>query len=365
MKIMFYYGSMYRGGSQRVISTLANNFVQRGDEVSIMVTDSRPTGYKLDERVRYINQCAEATSSGLVSAVRNNLHHLALTRKYLREIRPDVVFCFDSKMVAEALLTKAFLGIKTIGFEPSNPYSSHRGFFWESMRQVATPFADGYIFSVEGVRQYYPRLTRKKSALIPTGVFAETIPATVPPLHQRPGKKVCAVGRLHFVKGFDVLIRAFARFHQKFPDYTLHIYGEGPERTGLEELIRQLEADSYIMLEGYVQDVPAKLCENTMFVLSSSIEGMPNALIEALACGLACVSTNCNFGPADLITDGENGLLVPVGDVEALAQALERIAADPALAERLAQNALKIRETHAMEKICGQFHDYITAIVRP
>lgn len=100
-----------------------------------------------------------------------------------------------------------------------------------------------------------------------------------------------------------------------------------------------------------------------MFVMTSRYEGMPNALIEAMACGLPCVCTDCDFGPAELIRDGESGLLVPVDDVAAIAAAMERIADDPALAGRLSRGALEIRQTHGREEICGQYRDYILSVI--
>ena len=100
-----------------------------------------------------------------------------------------------------------------------------------------------------------------------------------------------------------------------------------------------------------------------MFVMTSRFEGMPNALIEAMACGLPCVCTDCDFGPAELIRDGESGLLAPVDDVAAIAAAMGRVADDAVLAERLSRGALEIRRTHAREIICGQYRDYILSVV--
>jgi Glycosyltransferase len=361
---MFNYGSMYMGGAERVISSLANDFVKRGDQVSIMVTDSLPSGYPLDERVRFINQNAEASSASLIDAIQHNMHRVELTRKYLREIRPDVVVCFGVNNLTFVVLSRFFLSIKTIGSERSNPYHSEEGRFWKKMKQIVSPVADGYIFSTAGAKKYYPQQTQRKSAVIPNGIFADTIPEAVLPLNQRNRNKICAVGRLHPVKGFDILIRAFAIFHRYFPDYTLHIYGEGEERTSLGNLISQLNVKNSVMLEGHVADIPQKLCENNMFVLSSHHEGMPNALIEAMACGLPCVATRCDFGPTELITDEENGLLVPVGNAEIMAKAMERIASDSAFAEKLSRNAIKICETHSMEIVANQFYDYIVSVAK-
>lgn len=363
MKIMFNYGSMYMGGAERVISSLANNFVERGAVVSIMVTDSLPSGYPLDKRVRFINQNASTSSSGMINAIKNNLRRVILTRKYLQEIQPDLVICFGINNLTMIILARSSRNMRTIGSERSNPYLASEGRFWKLMKRIVSPCADGYIFSTEGAQKYYPKWTQKKSVIIPNGIFADSLPEHVPPLRQRNGKQICAVGRLDPVKGFDSLIHAFARFHENYPEYTLHIYGEGRERANLTALIHKLDLESSVILEGYCADIPGKLCESIIFCFSSLYEGMPNALIEAMACGLPCVSARCDFGPTELIIDGENGLLVPVGDVEAMSKAMERIAADSALANKLSKNALKIRETHSRERISELFYNYITSIM--
>lgn len=363
MNIMFYYGTLYMGGAERVISSLANNFVKRGDKVSIMVTDSLPAGYELDPGVRFINQNAEASSTGIIDAVRNNIRQMKITRKYLLEINPDVVFCFGINNLTLCLLAGFGMNMKIISSERSNPYHADDGRFWTMMKQIISPFADGYVFSTEGARNYYPKRTQRKSTVIPNGIFADTIPDTVEPLGKRKGRVVCSSGRLHPVKGFDILIRAFAMFHEDFPEYSLHIYGEGEEREALEKLVCQLSLEDSVFLEGHVTDIPRKLCENYIYGLASLHEGMPNALIEAMSCGLPCVAANCDFGPGELIKDGENGLLVPVGDVEAMAKAMGRIAGDVIFAEKLAENARNIYQTHSAEKISNQFHDYIISIL--
>jgi len=362
LHIMFYYSSMQRGGAERVISSLANDFVRRGAEVSILVLDDKPSRYPLDARVHFINLCANKSSSNVLTAVRNNLRRMMLTRKTFQNKRPDVVVCFGINNLAFALAAKSGLSIKTIGSERSNPFRTDVGRFWTKMKQLLSPYADGYIFSTEGARTYYPEKTREKSVVIPNGVFADTMPDIVPKLSERWQKTVCSTGRLQPVKGFDVLIDAFWRFRQRFPDYTLHIYGEGKQRAVLEKLVREKGLENHAFLEGYVDDIPAALCRHTMFAFTSRHEGMPNGLIEALACGLPCVAANCDFGPSDLIQHEENGLLVPVGDAEATANAMARIAANSGFADKLARNALKIRETHSMGEIAKRFHDYIVCV---
>ncbi|MBP1762977.1 MAG: glycosyl transferase, group 1 [Firmicutes bacterium] len=362
MHIMFYYGTLQQGGAERVISSLANDFVKRGAEVSILVVDEKPSLYSLDARIHFINLSANAHSKTLFAAIKNNLRRISLTCEVFKGSRPDIVVCFGINNLAFALAAKRCLPIKIVGSERSNPFRSEESFFWKTMKKLLSPYADGYIFSTEGAKSYYPAKTRNKSAVIPNGIFADTMPETVPEPRKRRPRTICATGRLEAVKGFDTLINAFARFHESFPDHTLHIYGEGGQQVVLEKLIREKGLEKHAFLEGYAVDVPAALCRHTMFAFASRHEGMPNSMIEALACGLPCVATDCDFGPSELIRDGQNGLLVPVDDVAAMADAMKRIASDELLAKKLSQNALKIRETHSMEKISKRFYEYIIRV---
>ncbi|MBP2639412.1 MAG: hypothetical protein H6Q66_363 [Firmicutes bacterium] len=364
MHIMFYYVSMRRGGAERVISSLANDFVRRGAEVSILVLDDQPSQYPLDDKVNMIKLGTIADSQNIFAAVKNNLRRIVMTRKTLKERHPQAVVCFGINNLAFALAAKLGLDIKIIGSERSNPYHSNVGHFWKKMKKLLSPYADGYIFSTEGAKGYYPKKTQDKSVIIPNGIFAGTLPAIVPDIAKRRPKTICTTGRLEPVKGFDILVEAFSRFHQSFPEHTLHIYGEGKQKAALQRLILEKGLEKHAFLEGYAEDVPAVLCSHTMFAFTSHHEGMPNGLIEALACGLPCVAANCDFGPAELIRDGENGLLAAVGDPEAIAGAMKRIASDAAFAEKLSKNALKIRETHSPAEISRRFYDYITNVAK-
>jgi len=363
LKIMFYYASMHLGGAERIIATLANNFVARGDEVAVMVNDSLPTGYPLDRRVRFINQNAESDSHGMLDAIRHNLRRVILTRKYFREIRPDVVLCFAINNLTFTVLARPGLGIKAIGSDRNNPNYSEYG-VWDKVRNHIAPRAEGFIFQTQAARNYYPHSVQERSVVIPNGIAPEELSAQVDPLDQRIPGSICAVGRLEQQKGFDTLIRAFAIFLEKNPGYTLTIFGEGTERQKLEAMIAGLGLTSQVILAGRISNVFEELSRREIFVLSSRFEGMPNALMEGMACGCACISTDCDFGPGELIQDGLNGLLIPVDDQAAMAAAMERLARDTVFAQNLAQNALKIRETHSMENMAGRFYDYITAIWR-
>ena len=200
--------------------------------------------------------------------------------------------------------------------------------------------------------------------MIHNGLFSEDIPEEGTAFADRDHKAICAVGRLdNDQKAYDVMFKAFALFHEKHPEHVLNIFGRGVDEPALRQLIAQLGLEDRIILHGNRPHVIQEIKDMGMFVMTSRYEGMPNALIEAMACGLPCVCTDCDFGPAELIRDGESGLLVPVYDVAAIAAAMERIADEPALAGRLSRGALEIRQTHGREKICGQYRDYILSVI--
>jgi GalNAc-alpha-(1->4)-GalNAc-alpha-(1->3)-diNAcBac-PP-undecaprenol alpha-1,4-N-acetyl-D-galactosaminyltransferase len=361
--ILFYYGSMQGGGAERVIASLANNFVTRGAKITIMVLDDRPSKYYLDERVNYVNMAVTGNSHSVFEATVNNIQRLYATRKQMKHLQPDVVVCFGINNFSFAYVARLFLRYKIIGSERSNPYTSSNG-FWGKMKKYLSPMADGYIFQTNGARSYYPVKTQKYGIVIPNGIFASQILDTLLPVHKRKDKIICATGRLHKVKGYETLIRAFSIFHKKHADYTLQIVGEGPERKNIEKQIEDLGLSEYVNLLGFSYNISDILCSSSMFVLSSLHEGMPNSLIEAMACGLPCISTDCDFGPSELIINGKNGLLVPVGDAEKMAVAMVRIANDSEFANYLANNALSVHKTHSMEKITNEFYNYIEFVAK-
>lgn len=363
MRIMFFHSSMQAGGAERMISALANYYAERDITVAILVIDDLPSDYPLHDKIRFINLFRRRKSKNIVRAIKNNLRLIKLCRKTLREERPDCIICFGINTLVFALLAKGFMNIKIIGSERTNPNYDKNG-FWKKMKIFASPFADGYIFQTNAVKDFYPVAVRRKSEIIPNGLFMDYTQIDIIPISKRNPSSMCAVGRLEYVKGYDTLIRAFAIFVRRFPTYELTIYGEGCERIGLETLIRDLDLEGKVILAGRVENILEEISKHKVFVLSSRFEGMPNALIEGMACGCACISTDCNFGPRELISDGESGILVAVEDINAMAGALEQLASDDYLLQKLANNAVKIGKTHSIERIAEKYLTYIRTVVQ-
>ncbi len=152
-------------------------------------------------------------------------------------------------------------------------------------------------------------------------------------------KKIISSGRLVPDKGFDVLIEAFAQVATDLPDWTLHIYGDGPAKKNLENLIRIFDLEDRVFLEGQTEDMQAALMQASFFVLSSKAEGLPMSLIEAQSLGLPCISTDCAPGIREIVEEYENGLIAPVGDVPVLARHMRKLAKDRELFSAYSENA--------------------------
>jgi glycosyltransferase involved in cell wall biosynthesis len=192
--------------------------------------------------------------------------------------------------------------------------------------------ADFVVFQSKHVQNLFSKEIQAKSTIIrnPVGVpcFADPFPAN----------RIVTVGRYATQKNHKLLIQSFYIFHQTHTTYTLHLYGDGPLRNELQMLIEDLHLQNDVFLEGFKENIHEEISNAKMIVLSSDFEGMSNALMEAMMMGIPCISTSCT-GSNELLNNEETGLLVPVGDKEALASAMCRMADDDELRNRLRDHA--------------------------
>ena len=178
-------------------------------------------------------------------------------------------------------------------------------------------------------------------------------------------KRIVMVARLHENKNQALVMEAFREAtRERFGDYRLSLYGDGPDRIKLQHLAASLGIDSRVEFKGNVKHVAEHIEKARIFVLASGHEGMPNSLIEAMSLGLACISTDCPCGgPRDLIEDGVNGLLIPVGDVGALRDAMVRLMESEELCDKLGTEAVKVRERFAPEVANARWKEYLEEIM--
>jgi glycosyltransferase involved in cell wall biosynthesis len=200
-------------------------------------------------------------------------------------------------------------------------------------RDLLYPYAAGVICQTQAGRDFITsRISMRRATVIPNPVDR-----VIEPSERQRDRVVLGVGRFVQKKAFSQLIEAFANMEAR--DWRLVLCGDGPLRADLERDADTFGVSDRIEFPGLVADLRPYFLQAGLFALPSLSEGYPNALAEAMVSGLPCVSYDCATGPSDLITQEDNGLLVPVGDVEALAAALDRLASDSELAERLGARA--------------------------
>lgn len=170
------------------------------------------------------------------------------------------------------------------------------------------------------------------------------------------------MGRLSEQKHFDLLLQAFANLKDAHPEWTLTILGEGELRSQLEDLRDRLGLKDRVYLPGVVKNPHDFLRQADFFVMSSLFEGFPNAICEAMACGLPVISTDCPSGPREIIREGIDGILVPTEDVSALTAAIQKLMLDQALRQDLGRNALEITERFSLERIMGMWDEILQEV---
>jgi len=352
MKIVFVIPHMNVGGAQRVCYNLIGWLQEHTDEIVhlIVYSDSRKDyGFDLSDIPH------SYARGGLVKKM------IAL-RKELKRLNPDVVITMGVPGVMFDIPAMLGLKMKHIVSERNDPAHFAGRTSTRIVSRALMRLADGYVFQTDDAQSFYGGSIARRSIVIPNPLFnVEKMPISPCELNT---KTIVSVGRLNKQKNQSMLIEAYAKVYHHHPEYKLVIYGEGPERSKLEELVRSLGIQDVCELPGATSEVLEKIYCASLFVLPSDFEGMPNALMEAMALGLPCISTDCPCGgPRELIRDGENGLLVPVGDKVTLVSAMEKMINDREMALRMGKNALGIRDTHSMDVICLRWLDYFKQVV--
>jgi glycosyltransferase involved in cell wall biosynthesis len=314
-----------------------------------------PSFYKLDSRVNIIHLSLAGNSASPVAALRANARRVASLRKQIIDKRPEAFISFMVHCNILALLASIGTNVPTILCEHNDPSQYVIGPIWSSLGLLTYPFADAVTFLTENVAQRWRWLGN--ASVMPNPVVIGESSSNASSYWPDGTRRMLAVGRLAAVKGYDRLLSAFKQVAQRFPDWSLTILGEGPERRNLEQQVRELGLVSRISMPGNVKDPFIWMKEADLLVMSSHYEGFPCVLGEAMACGLPAISFDCDSGPRDIIRHEVDGLLVPPNDVPALASAMERLMSDEGARARLAERASEIMDRYGLEIILQRWDE--------
>lgn len=347
-------GGIGSGGSDRVVSVLANEFVARGWAVDILALtgdDTIDRDLAPEITVRFERPIRSLRKP--VQVALRMLRGAALVRSYVRE-HPEAVVVSLIAWVNMCTVAGT-IGIAhgpVILSERTDPASDPSHPLARRLRNACYRRADALAFQTPDAQRYFARLARVPSEVIPNPV-SPGLPVWEP---AGGDVEIVTAARLEAEKNIPLLIDAFAPIARVDPRARLRVFGGGKLRQQLQDRIDAAGLTQSVRLEGHASDVHQRMSRASMFVMSSNFEGMPNALLEAMSMGMPVISVDCPIGgPRMLIDDGVNGVLVPVGDVTALSRQMQRLLDDPEGARALGERAADTREQHSIAHIADRW----------
>ena len=352
-KICFMINTLTGGGAERVTSIVTSHLSQNSDmEIHLITLAKKEKEYELaPEVIRHNLDLDFLSTKGMIKS-------FLVTRKYMSSLNCDCYVGIDifANIIVSSLnvLSKR----RTIISERNAPKQVQIKGIMKILRKMFYRFADCVVFQTEGAKNDSPSNIAQKGVVIPNPVKSN-LPRNIPTEHV-----ICAAARLSEEKNYYLLINAFKEVVKSHPEYSLSIFGQGVMENELKEYVDGLGLTDKIVFEGYCDDVHDRIKNAEVFVLSSNYEGLPNSLLEAMAMGFAVISTDCPpGGPRSLIDDGKNGILVPVGDENAMIDALLRYIEDSNFRKKAGELALEVNNKYAVENITSAWHDCIENVV--
>lgn len=342
--------TLHAGGSERVMSLLANTFAQKGYEVEIVCINKHLVFYPIDEKVKVWFAEDEVKSPSILKKV-------LWLRNHIKNDRPDVVIAFMLEVYCVTLASLIGVSVPVISSERIDPHFFGRAkglLRWLLLRRTTH-----LVVQTVRIKDFYSAKLQSRTTIIPNPVTDKVFSLT-PTLKQ---KRIIAVGRLAYQKNYPMMFRAFAKVHHDFPDWQLVVYGNGPQKDEIRGVIERLGMEGHIILAGKSDHVVEEMNKSSLFVMSSDYEGMSNALLEAVCVGLPVISTDVS-GARDLITEGVNGYIVPVGNERALTLALSSMLSSPEKMDEMGRQSKALAPRFREEQIVGQWEELIKKVVR-
>lgn len=353
-KYLFVVPSLSNGGAERVVTVLSSGLASNGIDVTVLRYFKTDADYPIDERVNVIT-LSDGYESDYLKI--NKIKMLRKLGQIIKKEDPDYIIPFLRYVNLHTYLSCGHKYRKRIIFTLRNSPFTKRGLI-EKTHDFLVNNLNKTIVQTNAQKKYFKAKAHKHIEVLNNPVNEIFLDA------QRNKADnsflVVSAGRLNSQKNFSMLITAFANFSQDKPNVCLHIYGDGEKSEELHQLINKLNCSEKIKLMGRTNDLVNIYNGASLYILSSNFEGMPNALLEAMAIGLPCIATDCPTGPSEMIVNEENGLLVPVGDVEKMQEAIEFMYNNRDQAEKMGKHAREfVSENYRIEKIVDRFLEIV------
>lgn len=349
-KILLINSSLNRGGSERVMSILANELSKREYIVSMAIVYPEENVYKLEDSINTISLNYKNKINIL-----KKFEQVYRLKNIIKSDNYDVIISFMQSINILTLLASINYKGKLIISERNDP-SKIKNIVLNTLANILYPKADILVVQTDSVINYFNKKIQKQCIVIPNPIN----PNLPKPYRGNRDKRIVAVGRLNYQKNFSLLLRAFKKFLKRYDDYILEIYGEGILLESLKEECKSLNIIEKVVFKGYVSNVNNEILKAKMYVSSSDYEGISNAMLEALGMGIPTICTDCPVGGARLIIKNKyNGLLVPVGDVDKLAKSMIELVENDKLVKKISLNSVNVNNDYSVEKIIDKWEKII------
>ena len=344
-KILIINNGLASGGIERASTSMANHFASLGHEVVILALYKSMHFFDLHPSIIFIEPNMPSGSKLYM------LKMMAYVRKHVKQIKPDTILAYGE-------WTNCFVGLALAGIKVPIFYTDrmrpngHLPLAHRVLRKIYYPRAKGIIAQSELAK----RIISERTGATRIKVIYNPVNAIEKVVCEKKRIIVC-VGRFTAEKGHKVLIDAVSKM--KHEGWQLSLVGDGPLKGDLERQVEQLCIKDSVVFHGAMKDFRKELSEASIFVMPSLREGFPNALIEAMSVPLPCIATRCTEAMDEVVKDGMDAILVPAGDAEALAEAIDMLIDNPVKCETLAKNANLVRERLNFNKIAEEHLNYI------
>ncbi|MEZ4802631.1 MAG: glycosyltransferase family 4 protein [Gelidibacter sp.] len=349
------------GGAERVVTALANYFTDYYEVTIISILKAEPF-YPLHKKVKII-YCREneVVKSNPFLFIKNNFSLYQQIKRKLEGEKINLLICFMTASNVFGSLAAKSLGIPCIISERTNPITDNTNFAWRKLKSFAYPKADVVVVQSPLIKEFYETMTRtEKIIILPNPLSNELTDSKVGSLKKE--NIVLNVGRLIRSKNQDLLIRAFANINHK--DWKLVFLGDGPLLSEFQGLAADLQISDKVIFVGKTDDVASYYNTSKIFAFTSKYEGFPNALIEAMYFELACISTDCPSGPAEMIHHNENGYLIDIGDQKNLEIHLNTLMNNDALCKSIGKKGFDTASHYELAKVATKWKSIIENLLK-
>ncbi len=361
-RILFVTDTLGYGGAEKQMVFAAEGLSNRGCQVAILNLNQ-------DKRAgdcRPVNQRVQVFVADIPyrNVIQSNYNLIKHTLKIARQYTPDIIIGFNEIANFCVSVVGILYGIPSVISERGDPNVTYKNArLPRRVKLWCINKASGAVFQTKQASEFYRSRLRKNSIVIPNPIFVKEHLPSIDYSHLP--KTVISLGRLdNHQKRYDIMLQAFSKFHCDHPDYELKIYGDGQDEGRIRQWISELNLDSSVKMMGVTSHPLQEFCSGGIFLITSDYEGISNALLEAMACGLPVISTDHTPGGARLlIRDKENGLLVPMRDVDAINNSLSLFAESSSLCTHCGSNAKNVLVDYSPERILDLWESYVTKLI--